>query len=120
MHHSKRVNVYSDLSRNMKATIFHNNEHTNIIISELDITPEKCEENHKHIYTTIIAQYLSCKRNNKLTNTTSYDIYSSEQTSPHHIHTKLAQLKVNKSSLLHSYLYTVSPEFTMFVTHTSH
>ena len=34
------LNAYSNLPKNMKTTIFHNNEHTNIINSELDITPE--------------------------------------------------------------------------------
>ena len=48
------LNAYSDSPRNMKATIFHNNEH--IIISDPNITPEKCRENLKHIYTTITSQ----------------------------------------------------------------
>ena len=41
-------NADSDLPRNMKATIFHNNEHNNIIISKLNITSEECRENFKH------------------------------------------------------------------------
>ena len=49
----------------MKATIFHNNEHTNIIISKLDITPQECRENLKHIHTAINSQYLSSRKNNK-------------------------------------------------------
>ena len=48
------LNEYSDPPRKMKATIFHNNEHTNIIISKSDITPEKCRENLKYIHTIII------------------------------------------------------------------
>ena len=47
------LNAHSDLPRNMKAIIFHNNQHTNIIISEPDTTPEEGRENLKHIYTTI-------------------------------------------------------------------
>ena len=43
------LNAYSDPPRNMTATIFHNNEHTNTVISEPDITPEECKENLKHI-----------------------------------------------------------------------
>ena len=35
-------NAYSDPLSNIKATIFHNNEHTNINISKLDITLEEC------------------------------------------------------------------------------
>ena len=56
----------------MKASIFHNNEHTNII-SKPDITPEECRENLKHIHIT--TQYLSSRKNNKVTNTTPYDIH---------------------------------------------
>ena len=63
----------------MKATIFHNNEHINII-SEPDKTLKKCKENPKHIHITITSQYLKSKKNNKSTNITPYDISSSEQT----------------------------------------
>ena len=55
------LNTYSDLPKNMKATIFHNNEHTNIIISKLDIHLE-CRENLKHIHTTITLQYLNPRK----------------------------------------------------------
>ena len=102
------LNAYSDPSRNMKATIFLKNEHTNIIISEPDVTREECRENLKHIHTTITSQYLSCRKNNKAINTTSYDIHSSEQTLPRHMRAKLAQLRANKSPLLQSYLHTVN------------
>ena len=83
----------------MKATIFYNNKHTNIIILDLDITPEECRENLKHIHTTIISQNLSSRKINKDSNTTPYDIHSSEQTLPCHVCTKLAQFKANKSTL---------------------
>ena len=53
----------------MKSNIFHNNEHINII-SNPDITPEKCKENLKHIHTIITSQYLSSRKNNRVTNTT--------------------------------------------------
>ena len=55
-------NAHSDPPKNMKATIFHNNKHTNIIISEADITTEECRENLKHIHTTITSQYLSSRK----------------------------------------------------------
>ena len=61
----------------MKATMFHDNENTNTIISEPDTTPDECREHLKHIYTTITLQYLSSKKKNKVINTTSYDIHSS-------------------------------------------
>ena len=104
------LNPYSNLPRNMKAIIFHNNEHTNIIISKLYITPEECRKNLKNIHTMIISQYLSSRKNNKVTNTIPYDFHSSKQTLPCHLHTKLAQLRANKSPLLQSYLRTVNPE----------
>ena len=62
----------------MKITIFYNNEHFNIIISDLNITTEECRENLKHIHTTIISQYLDSRKNNHVTNTRPYDIHLSE------------------------------------------
>ena len=38
--------------RNMKARVFYNNGHTNII-SDSDITPEECKKNLKNIHTNI-------------------------------------------------------------------
>ena len=89
------LNAYSDLPRNMKATIFCNNKQTNIIVSDSNITTEQCRANLKHIYSTITSQYLSSRKNNKVTNTAPYDIHSSEQTLACHLHTKLAQLRAN-------------------------
>ena len=66
--HSLHVfNAYLDPPKNMKATIFHNNEHTNTIISKLDITSKKCKGNLKLIHTSITSQYLSSRKNNKVT-----------------------------------------------------
>ena len=100
--------MHTQICRNIKATIFHNNEHINIIISNPKITTEECRENLKHIYTT--SQYRSSRKNNKLTNTRPNDIHLLEQTLPCHMCTKLAQLRANKSTLLQSYLHTVNPE----------
>ena len=38
----------------MKTTVFYNNEHTNIIISEPDITPDEYRKNLKHIHIIIM------------------------------------------------------------------
>ena len=90
----------------MKATIFYSNERTNIIIiSKPDLTPEECSENLKHI--SLTSQYFGSKKNSKVTNTTPYDIHSSEQTLPRHMRKKLAQLRANKLPLLQSYLHTL-------------
>ena len=54
------LNAYPDPIRNIKATIFHNNEQTNIIISESDIPPEKCGENlltHLNYHHLTISQF---------------------------------------------------------------
>ena len=93
----------------MKATIFHNNEHTNIITSDPDITPEECRANLRSIHTTITSQYLNSRNHNKVTNTTPLDIHPTEQTLPRHLRTRLAQLRTNKSPLLHSYLHKLNP-----------
>ena len=98
------LSTYSDSPRNIKTTIFHNNEHTNIVISDLNKTTEECGENLKHIYTAITSLYLSSRKNNKVTNTTLYDVHLSEQTLPCHMRTKLVQLRANKSPLFPSYL----------------
>ena len=90
----------------MNATIFHNIEHTNIIISESDITPEKCK-NLKHIHTTITSQYLSSRKNNKVTNTTPYKIRTNITTLYAY---KTGTTQANKSPLLQSYLHTVNPD----------
>ena len=50
VHFLHDLNAYSDPLKNMKATIFHNNEHTNITISEPDITLEECVENLKQTH----------------------------------------------------------------------
>ena len=38
------LNAHSDPPRNMKATIFYKNKHTNFIISDPGITPEECKK----------------------------------------------------------------------------
>ena len=59
----------------------------------------------------------------KVTNTAPYDIYSSEQTLPHHMQTHQTQPRANKSSLLQSNLHTVNidtytPQCPLCLTHT--
>ena len=102
-----------DPPKNRKVTIFYDNEHTNIIISDPNITTEECRENLKHIFTTIISQYLSSRKSSKVSNTIFYENHLSEQTLPHHMRTKVAQLRANKLPLLQSYLHTVKPETYM-------
>ena len=60
-HPLHNFNAHSDLPRNIKAIIFYDNEHTNIIILEPDITLAECKENLKYIHTIITLQYLSSR-----------------------------------------------------------
>ena len=60
-HPLHNFNAHSDLPRNIKTIIFYDNEHTNIIILEPDITPVECRENLKYIHTIITLQYLSSR-----------------------------------------------------------
>ena len=83
IHPLQDLNAYISPPRNMKVTIFRNNEHNNIIISKPDITPEECRENLKHIHTTIPHNTPVLEKYNKVTNTTPHDIHSSEQTLLH-------------------------------------
>ena len=64
------LDAYSDSPRNMKSTIFYNNEHITIIIPEPNTTSEECGENLKHIHTALISRYLSSRKNKKINNTT--------------------------------------------------
>ena len=77
-------------NKNMKATILHKNDHTNIIILDPDLTPVKCKENLKCIYTSITLQYLRFRKNNKVTNTITYDIHLPKQALLRHVCKKLA------------------------------
>ena len=59
----------------------------------------------------ITLQYLSSRKTTiKSLTPYPYDIHSSEQTLPCHMHTKLAQLRANKSPFLQNYLHTVNPK----------
>ena len=89
--------------------------------SKLDITFEECKENLKHIHTTITSQYLSSKKNNKLTNTTLW--HSFIRTNILSYAYKTGTTQSQQTPLLQSYLHTVNPETYMpqcpvFLSHT--
>ena len=100
----------------MKATILHNNEHTNIIISDPDITPAQCKlKITSNTFTLPLFHTTSDpEKINKVTKTIPHDIHLlntnrhnikpalSKQTLSRHNRTKPAQLRVNKSPLTHS------------------
>ena len=105
--------------------MLNNNEHTNIIISNPNIKTKECKKNPKHIHYTITSQYLTFRKNNKVTNNTPHDIHSSEQTLPRHMRTNLAQLEpadhhsckvtntVNLQTLCHNVHYASHTHMTL-------
>ena len=108
------LNAYLNLPKNMKATIFYNNEHTNIIISKPDIAPEEYRENLIHIHTIPSPHNTSVlEKAIKLLTPHPMTFIYQNKTLTHHMCTKLAQLRANKSPLLQSYLHTVNPETYM-------
>ena len=60
------LNAYLNPHKNIKATIFHNNEHTNTVISEPNITPKNVKK-ISNTCTTITSQYtLTSPHNNSI------------------------------------------------------
>ena len=110
----------------MKATIFHSNEHTQIIISKSDITIEGSREN-SNTFTLPSSHHTSVleKITKLLTPHPMTFIHQKllKQTLLCHMCTKMAQLKANKSPLLLSYLHIVNldtymPQWSLYLTHT--
>ena len=79
----------------MKATIFHNNKHINITISDPDITPEECRENLK-TYLHYHHHLTTPQFNNQVT---PYPMTFIKTTITSHIRTKLAQLSQQNTTL---------------------
>ena len=84
------------------------------------MTPEKCSKTYCTLPSPHKRKNFSPRKNNKVTNTTPYDIHLSEKILPSHMHTKLPQLRANKSPLLQAYLHTANSETYMShcLTHT--
>ena len=83
----------------MKATIFHNNEHANSIISDSNITTGNVQKT-SNTFT------LSSPHNTSVLEKTTKSLTPHPMTlihqNKHHMCTKLAQLRANKSPLLHT------------------
>ena len=122
LHH---LNAHSNPHRNIKATIFHNYYHTNMIISELNITHKECKENHKHTHNNITFQYLSSRKITShqhhtpwhpsiRTNITTLHAYKIGL-APNQQITTLAKLPIrNKSKHLHTTMPTVLEAHTHY------
>ena len=68
------INAYSNPPRTIKATIFQNNEHTNIIISKLGITLRNADKT-SDTFTLPSPRNTCSRKNNKVANTTPDDIH---------------------------------------------
>ena len=94
--------VHSNPPKYMKFTIFYNNDHTNIIILDPDITPRNVK---KASNTFTLPPPYNISVPEKLTKLPKFIL-----TLPRHMRTKLAQLRANKSPFLQSYLHKVNPD----------
>ena len=108
-------------NRYKKQTIFDNN---NNYTYNIDLEPDMADnitikQNIKDIHTSITQNYLHSIPDNRLLNRPPPDIDKSEDTLPRHIRRNLAQLRINKSPLLSSYLHSIdemthpSPDCTL-------
>ena len=78
------------------------------------LEPEECRETASTFTSPSPHNTSVLEENNKITNTTPYDIHSSEQTLPHHmLRVRTAQLRANKSPVLQSYLHMLNPDTYM-------
>ena len=74
------------------------NDHTYITVSDQDIS-KKCKENLK-TFTILLPHNISVPKKTELLTPQPLKIHLSEHALPCQMHTKLAQLRINKSSLL--------------------
>ena len=93
-----------------KQTIFHNNDDTTNIDTPQDTTTrETMRANTAQIHTQIVANYMQTIPHNKILNRT-LPISNNEQALTHYTTRLLAQLRTNKSPILHEYLHKITPE----------
>ena len=97
--------------RLIKQTIFHNNNYTTNIEKPPDTTTqETIRANTAQIHTQIVSNHMQAIPHNKMLNTTAPEISKTEQALPHYTRRLLAQLRTNKSPILHEYLHKITPE----------
>jgi hypothetical protein len=97
-------------ARNMKQTIFHNNNYTtNINNASTDITEQDIQRNIKSIHTTVVANYLTNRKYNKIINEPAPKINETKQTLPRGTRRTLAQLRTGKSPFLRTYKHKIDP-----------
>ena len=101
---------------------------TNIPTNPHTIATTDIKTNMRHIHTYIVARHLATRGNNKILRTPPPHIISSDEILPRLIRRTLAQLRINKSLFLKSYLlksrrpnhihHHYAPSVTL--THTTH
>jgi len=109
------LNKTNPKSRYIRQTIFENKNYTTNLDSELyPATVDSHENNKKVIYNKIVNEYIQNKDTNKLIKQQAPDISQEEQNLPCETRRILAQLRINKSPILHYYLNKIDP-----INHTS-
>ena len=94
-------------ARLKKRTIFHNNNYTtNIDTPPFTTTQETIRANTAQI----VSNHMQVIPHNKILNRTPPEISKKEQALPHYTRRLLAQLRTNKSPILHEYLHKITPE----------
>ena len=85
-----------------KQTIFHNNNYTTNIDTPPDTkTQETIRANTAQIHAQIVSNHMQAIPHNKILNTTAPEISKTEQALPHYTRRLLAQLRTNKSPIIH-------------------
>ena len=73
-------------------------------------TQETVRANTAQIHTQIVSNHSHTIPYNKILNRTPPEISKTEQALPHYTRRLVAQLRTNKSQILHEYLHKITPE----------
>ena len=97
--------------RYKKQTIFDNNNNytINLDLTPEDATPDRIQTNIKTIHTTKVNQHLANTKDNKILQQKAPIIHDSEKQLPRQTRRTLAQLRTNKSNILHEYMNKIAP-----------
>ena len=110
-HTLQRLTTQEPPARLKKQTIFRNNNYTTNIDTPRDTTTqETIKTNSAQIYTQIVTNHMQTIPHNKILNRTPPEISIAEQALPHYTRRLLAQLRTNKSPIVHEYLHKITPE----------
>ena len=109
-HPLNQLNKQKPKSRNLKETIFHNNNFTTNYDDNLnDFTEDTVNSNKTKIHTEIVNSYLKSKLPNKIINDTAPEINKNEINISRESRRILAQLRSNKCPILFQYSNKINP-----------